>query len=742
MKIFDTDASFSATETKRDINGAVYSKDGKKLFKGCFVKTFQIPNGVEIICDRAFQPNEKTERSTIRKIILPESVKAIGVCAFANNEGLKEINIPSSVQYISSNNPFGGCFSLNSVLNQSNNFIIENDILYSSDYKLLIGAFHTKGSNRIITINPNTEIIGANSFWHLKNISQVVFPSQLQEIGIAAFKYSTILLVDLSATRLTHVSEECFQSSAIQEIKFPNSLKEIKTDAFCYSHLKKLDLSNTKVKTIGENAFYYCDLTELILSSCLEKIDKSAFSNAFSNQTKQSIVIPSSVTDIGDLAFNDDSIIRVDIESKILSNIGEDIFDGGNLETIRYKEQTIVNHPCIRQYKDDYNVEIIPIDKRAFMKEESVTLSLECKEHIEEDIDEYYWQGRIDRIFNVGSVKVDIMQLRLPTYGENYGRRILGACINNVVVLQPKFNSIEIQIAQGKDVYFLTKIDTKYGCLYELFYGTNSVYADFTDCEIEFGDALSAKFYGHMIKIGNELGKTYYGNQIKKKFSYVICEEHIQRHLYVPLQYISIIKGGKYSIYKSGKCISDYEYDYVSGVDNNIESLNCFAVKMTFPKVSTRYLKVGKYINNTLFYGIINEFGEIVIPVKYIELDACRSFILADNCLYVLKNSYFSLLNHNVDLSSPVVVYGGYAFFKSLEHVYCYNSKRTILLENDYVIQEGDESNTVFVLKEMKIEEQYHWHPREISNSDYQKELDQIYRDAFDNDPEFEWNID
>ena len=46
MKIIDTDASFSATETKRDKNGTVYSKDGKKMYKGCFVETFQIPNGV------------------------------------------------------------------------------------------------------------------------------------------------------------------------------------------------------------------------------------------------------------------------------------------------------------------------------------------------------------------------------------------------------------------------------------------------------------------------------------------------------------------------------------------------------------------------------------------------------------------------------------------------------------------------------------------------------------------------
>ena len=221
MKLFNTDSNFSATEIKRDNNGAVYSTDGKKLYKGCFAETFQVPNGVEIICDRAFQPEEKTDRSIIRKIILPESVKAIGGCAFANNEGLEEINITSSVQYISCNNPFGGCFSLNKILIQSENYLIEDDILYSSDYKQLIGAFHSKDKNRIITINPNTEIIGANSFWHLKNLSQIIFPRQLKEMGIAAFKWSSIQTVDLSETRLEQISEECFRSSGLQDIIFP-----------------------------------------------------------------------------------------------------------------------------------------------------------------------------------------------------------------------------------------------------------------------------------------------------------------------------------------------------------------------------------------------------------------------------------------------------------------------------------------------------------------------------------------
>lgn len=742
MKIIDTDASFSATETKRDKNGAVYSKDGKKMYKGCFVETFQIPNGVEVICDRAFQPREKTERSIIRKIILPESVKAIGVCAFANNEGLEEINIPSSVQYISSNNPFGGCFSLNNVLIHSDNYIIEDDILYSSDYKLLIGAFHTKVSNRIITINSNTEIIGANSFWHLKNISQIVFPSKLKEIGMAAFKYSTILDVDLAVTKLTRISEECFQGSAVQEVFFPNFLKTIDKNAFYFSHLRKLDLSNTKVIEIGEYAFSNCNITKLILSSSLKRIGNSAFSNAFSNRFRHIVVIPSSVTNIGDLAFNDSSIIRVDIESKDISEIGEDIFDGANLETIRYKQSEIIDHPNIDYYKKEYNVEIIPLDKKKYSKVDSITLTLQSKEHVYEEISNNFYQKRIDKIFKVGSVKVDIVQLRLPIYGENYDRCLYGACVNDVFTLQPKYDAIETKIAQGKDVYFLTKTETSLGILYELYYNSKCVYAEFSNEIIGFGDDINSNFSGQKVKYGGHLYTTYYWEQIEKKFNYRASQHFFVHYLGVPLQFITITKNGKKSIFKDGKRISDYEYDDVKGIENNLESLYFDNTKVRIPQLSINYLKVEKYIDEMWLSGIIDENGKIVIPIKFKELDACRSFILADKCLYAFRNNLFKLLNENVDLSTPVVVYGEYAFFRTLGRVYCYDTKQVHLIENDYVIDEGEDYDTVFVLDEMKVEDRFHWQPREISSEEYQREMDQMYRDAFENNPEYEWNID
>lgn len=71
-----------------DEYGVIYSHDGKRLLKGRELEDYVIREGTEIICDRAFQS------MSFSKITLPQSLKALGVCCFANNKLLKDINFP------------------------------------------------------------------------------------------------------------------------------------------------------------------------------------------------------------------------------------------------------------------------------------------------------------------------------------------------------------------------------------------------------------------------------------------------------------------------------------------------------------------------------------------------------------------------------------------------------------------------------------------------------------------------
>ena len=74
-------------DTYIDKFGVEYSSDKKRLIKGCNIEHYIVMEGTEIICDYAFKS------LNIKNIVLPDSLKAIGACAFANNESLETIEI-------------------------------------------------------------------------------------------------------------------------------------------------------------------------------------------------------------------------------------------------------------------------------------------------------------------------------------------------------------------------------------------------------------------------------------------------------------------------------------------------------------------------------------------------------------------------------------------------------------------------------------------------------------------------
>ena len=106
------DENLSTEVTEEDINngiedefGVVYSEDGKRLLKCKYgLGKYDIKNGTEIICDKAFCSSGYFGQ----QITIPNSVTCIGNLAFADCEYLQEITIPKSVIKIGCN-PFVGC---------------------------------------------------------------------------------------------------------------------------------------------------------------------------------------------------------------------------------------------------------------------------------------------------------------------------------------------------------------------------------------------------------------------------------------------------------------------------------------------------------------------------------------------------------------------------------------------------------------------------------------------------------
>ena len=95
----------------KSINGVLFSKDGKTLIKlpeGSARESYVVPDGVVTIEKDAF-----TNSASLTEVVLPDGVKTIGKWAFANCSSLKNIRVPDSVSKIG-DNAFAGCVSLTS----------------------------------------------------------------------------------------------------------------------------------------------------------------------------------------------------------------------------------------------------------------------------------------------------------------------------------------------------------------------------------------------------------------------------------------------------------------------------------------------------------------------------------------------------------------------------------------------------------------------------------------------------
>ena len=103
---------FTMEDSKTRIieNGLQYSKDRKRLLKcGNKSKYIEINNGVEIICNNAFE-----DCSELECVVFPRSLICIGKEAFRNCQKLKSVDLPESTRIIGER-AFSCCYELNSI---------------------------------------------------------------------------------------------------------------------------------------------------------------------------------------------------------------------------------------------------------------------------------------------------------------------------------------------------------------------------------------------------------------------------------------------------------------------------------------------------------------------------------------------------------------------------------------------------------------------------------------------------
>ena len=176
------------------VEGALYNKDQTVLSKWPDKKlNVSIPNSVTAIGNCAFE-----YCSELTSITLPESVTTIGEWAFSRCSGLTSIDIPHAVKNIGYQ-AFSYCDNLTSI-SIGNSVIVIGDYAFENCNRLTlvamgnsvsaIGNYAFSGCSSLpsITLPASVTRIGANAFWGCNNLQKIYsWPQNPPEIAFNTF---------------------------------------------------------------------------------------------------------------------------------------------------------------------------------------------------------------------------------------------------------------------------------------------------------------------------------------------------------------------------------------------------------------------------------------------------------------------------------------------------------------------------------------------------------------------------
>lgn len=175
-------------EYEADDCGVLYSKDGRRvLFAPVNSNEYIIKSGAIAIADYAFnwhyfQSSGKlyndinTHKKNITKLLIPDSVIAIGNEAFRGNEAVEKIIISNKLEYVGQR-AFSGCWKMTGVSFPSTVKYIETEAFDGccSAFKELI-------------IPASVRYIGSHAFRRCLTLEKVIFSGPINKIGSGIFE--------------------------------------------------------------------------------------------------------------------------------------------------------------------------------------------------------------------------------------------------------------------------------------------------------------------------------------------------------------------------------------------------------------------------------------------------------------------------------------------------------------------------------------------------------------------------
>ncbi len=305
-KLLEEITASSGCNNFKDINGVLYSKDGKTLVEfpyGRYVKNVEINKDVRTIRAYSFYRDNKGQGDdnfdNIESIKF-NNVEKIGAYAFANRDAITKVELPSALKEFSPT-AFNYCKKIKKyTLKDCENFVVVDNVLFTKDKKTLV-AYPTDNDVHNYKIPDGTEVLGDYSFSYCYSLHGIDIPNSITKVGDYCF-YMTSSLAGIVkfGDKLKSIGKYCFSNCAgIEELTFTdNTITEIPEGAFEILDGTYEFIIPEGVTKIGEDAFREIGYIRYVkIPSTVKEICKRAF---YDMDDLHDLTIPASVETIGE----------------------------------------------------------------------------------------------------------------------------------------------------------------------------------------------------------------------------------------------------------------------------------------------------------------------------------------------------------------------------------------------------------------------------------------------------------
>lgn len=312
---------------------------GASVFDGCHNLTdAQIGTGITELPDSVF-----ADCTSLANVTLPDGLVTIGPSAFEECAALAGIEIPQSVTSIGTM-AFAGT-GLQSVALPLNLSVLNDYTFYQCAFLeqvtlpetlTKIGAYAFADCEKLteIDVPDSVTIMGNSAFQNCSALSKVELPAQLKQLGSYVFSgCSGVMKITVPATLTS--AQNAFAGSSIETVTMADGFTTVPDNAAYYlgcAQTVKCVIMPDTVTTIGEHAFTDCiNLQTVELSESLTHIGRFAFQGC---SALAEIDFPESLTFIGVFAFDGCSSIQEIVLPSHIQTIEHCAFAGTQIESV------------------------------------------------------------------------------------------------------------------------------------------------------------------------------------------------------------------------------------------------------------------------------------------------------------------------------------------------------------------------------------------------------------------------